>query len=205
MDRFKRKTAIALATAGLVALTLGTTTIGAAPLAGNHIVPASTTVSGKSTSTVFSAGGIIVTCTNSVAGGKTPADGLSFAIKPLPSFNDGTSTAPCTDSFGGTDTTVTTGKWSLKFLNPTELEIVVPKAGAVVTNSLGCKITLAPSKAYDVKAPGDYDGVSKLTLNIPTAGGLPVTVTGGLQCPVTAKTASFKAVYTFTPGMADVS
>jgi hypothetical protein len=205
MDRCKRKTAIALAAAGMAALTLGTATTGAAPLTGNHIVPASTTVSGKSTSTVFIAGGITVTCTNSVAGGKTPADGLSFAIKPLPSFNDGTSTAPCTDSFGGTDMTATSGKWSLKFINPTELDIVVPKDGAVVTNSIGCKITLAPAKAYDVKAPNDYDGISKLTLNIPTKGGLPITITGGLQCPVTAKTASFSAVYTFTPGMAEVS
>src|ERR1700683_848513 len=100
MDRFKRKTAVGLAVSALVALTLGATTTGAAPLAtGNHIVPAKTKVSGKSTSTVFAAGGITVTCTNSVAGGTTPAKGLSFPISPLPTFNDGTSTAPCTDSF----------------------------------------------------------------------------------------------------------
>jgi hypothetical protein len=203
MDRFTRKTAIALATAGMVALTLGTTTIGAAPLAGGHIVPASTTVAGASSSTVFDAGGITVTCTNSTAGGKTPANGLKFKINPLPAFNDGTG-HPCTDTFGAMDTTTTTGKWNLEFKNPTELEIIVPKAGVVVTNSLGCTITLAPTKAYTIAQAGDYDGVSKLTLAIPTAGGLPITVTGGLQCPVTAKTASFNAVYTFTPGMSDV-
>jgi hypothetical protein len=202
MDRFKRKTAVGLAVSALVALTLGATTTGAAPLAtGNHIVPASTTVSGKSTSTVFAAGGITVTCTNSVAGGKTPKAGLSFPIKPLPTFNDGSS-APCTDSFGGTDITTTSGKWTLKFINPTELEIVVPIKGAVVSNSLGCTITVAPTKAYDVKAAGNYDGVSKLTVKITT---LPITVTGGLQCPTTATKSSFTATYTFTPGMSEVA
>jgi hypothetical protein len=201
MDRITRKTGIGLAVAALVALTLGATTTGAAPLAGKHIAPASTKVSGKSTSTVFAAGGITVTCTNSVAGGTTPANGLSFPIKPLPTFNDGTG-SPCTDSFGGTDNTKTKGTWTLKFINPTELEIVVAKAGAVVTNSLGCTITVAPTAAYDVKAAGNYDGVSKLTVKITT---LPIKVTGGLQCPTTATKASFTATYTFTPGMAEVS
>ncbi len=66
----------------------------------------------------------------------------------------------------------------------------------MVTNSLGCTITVAPTEAYDVKAAGNYDGVSKLTVKITT---LPIKVTGGLQCPTTATKASFTATYTFTP------
>lgn len=149
------------------------------------------------TNTVFAAGAITVTCTTSTAGGKTPKSGVKFTINPKPTFSDGS--GPCTDSLGFTDTTVTSGTWSLKFVNPSELEVVVPVAGAVVHNTAGCAITLAPTKALNIK--GTYDGVSKFTIN---ATGLPIKITGNpLICPAATK-ATFKATYNFVPGMSEV-
>jgi hypothetical protein len=193
-----RKTSIALAAMGLVALTLGAGAATAAPLVTKpHIVPPNTTVAGTSSSTVFSAGAIIVTCTTSTAGGKTPKNGIKFTINPKPTFSDGS--GPCTDSLGFTDTTVTSGTWSLKFVKPSELEVIVPIGGAVVNNTAGCTITLAPTKAVNIT--GAYDGVSKFTIN---ATNLPIKITGSpLICPSTTK-ASFRAVYTFAPGMSEV-
>ena len=193
-----RKAAIALAALGLVGLTLGAATATAAPLVTKpHIVPPSTVVAGTSTSTVFAAGAIIVTCTTSKAGGKTPKSGVKFTISPKPTFSDGA--GPCTDSLGFTDTTVTSGTWSLKFVKPSELEVVVPIAGAVVHNTAGCTITLAPTAAVNIT--GAYDGVSKFTIN---ATGLPIKITGSpLICPSSTK-ATFKATYTFVPGMSEV-
>ncbi len=84
--------------AAAAALTLGAfgahTASASAPRAStdtdDHYVPAATQVNGHSNSTVFTVGGITVTCTNSDAGGKTPATGLkAFALNPLPTFNDG--------------------------------------------------------------------------------------------------------------------
>src|ERR1700676_5365950 len=103
------------ATATLAFSAVGAHASSAAKDADDHYSPANTQVSGHSSSTTFTVGGVItVTCTNSDAGGHTPATGLgAFAISPLPTFNDG-GTAPCTDNFGGTDTTVTKGAWKLQ-------------------------------------------------------------------------------------------
>jgi hypothetical protein len=180
--------------------------------------PANTTVSGHATNTVFTAGPITVTCTNSVAGGKTPkatAHLKAFNLKPLPVFNDGTG-QPCTDNLGFTDTTNTNntnGKWKIQFIdapndeNGTEpnsgdkLSVTVPKAGAIVTNSAGCTITVAPTAAF--KVVGAYDDVNKFTVAITN---LPIHVTGpGGVCPLSTNVAHFNATYTFTPGVSDSS
>jgi hypothetical protein len=182
---------------------------------GGHSPPAGTV-------TCFSIPGtspvITVFCKNSVAGGKTPATGIgAFHISPLPTFDNGAGT-PCTDSLGGKDTSTaneTNGKWMIKLLDSKaaadetpgtepnagdKLQVTVPKAGVIVTNTLGCTITVAPSAAFKVK--GAYDDVSKFTVSITN---LPIITSGG-SCPLPASAVStFNAVYTFSPGVTDKS
>jgi hypothetical protein len=196
---------------------------------GGHTPPAGTV-------TCFSIPGnspvITVFCKNSVAGGKTPAydpatpggpgDGDDFKpikITPLPTFDNGGG-APCTDSLGGSDTSVsnsTHGVWTLTFKDAATDEtaaepgggdkmiVSVPGAGVIVTNTLGCTITVNPAvngvfKAF--KVTGAYDDHSKYTVAIAN---LPVTTTGG-SCPLPAATTStFNAIYNFTPGVSDGS
>lgn len=183
----------------------------------DHYNPANTVVNGHSSSTVFTVGPITVTCTNSNAGGKTPAKGLkAFNLSPLPTFNDGSASAPCTDTVGGSDTTTTNntnGKWKIGFKDAAndesqtepnsgdKLVVTVPKAGAIVNNSLGCTITVAPNGAF--KVTGSYDDVNTFTVNITN---LPIKVTGPTGvCPLSSTTSSFKGTYTFTPGVSDAS
>lgn len=222
MTSRKHKLGALVGLAAAAALTIGA--FGAHPVAASngvqaakdtddHYNPAGKKVSGHSSSTVFKAGPITVTCTNSVAGGKTPATGLkAFNLKPLPVFNDGTG-QPCTDSLGFTDTTVTSGKWTIGFIDAAndeagnepnsgdKLVVTVPQAGAKVTNTGGCVITVAPGGPFQVV--GTYDDVNKFTVSISN---LPISVTGpGGVCPLTAKKSSFNGTYTFTPGVTDAS
>lgn len=197
---------------------------------GGHAPPAGTV-------TCFSIPGtspvITVFCSHSVAGGKTPAydpataggpgdgdDAKAFAINPLPVFNDGSSSQPCTDSLNGTDTSLannTHGTWKIGLKDAAsdesstepntgdKLVVSVPGAGVIVTNSLGCTITVNPpvSGVYKVfKVTGAYDDVSKFTVSITN---LPVSTSGG-SCPLPANTTStFNAIYTFSPGVTDGS
>ena len=217
MARHIHRRGALLGVAGLAALTIGSVGVHAATVAGDtddHYTPAATQVTGHSTMTVFSVGPITVTCTNSVAGGKTPATGLGgFAIKPLPVFNDGSSTAPCTDNLGFKDTTTTSGAWKIGFkdasLDETKTEpnatgdsliVTVPMAGAVVHNTAGCTITVAPNGAF--KVPGTYNDAGTFSVNIKN---LPIKVTGGGVCPVSATTSTFTGKYTFTPVVVDAS
>jgi hypothetical protein len=217
-----RKTGTMAAAAALAAMALGAAVASAGPLAtdtDDHYNPISTQVTGTSTSTVFAAGGVTVTCTHSIAGGKTPAKGLgAFKINPPVQFNDGSPTARCTDSLGFTDVTTVSGTWKLKFIDlPGEsetatepnsgdkLEVIIPIGGAVVSvmnaNSLVCTITVAPTKAF--KVIGTYDDVHTFTVAITN---LPITVTGSsLFCPLSATKSTFNATYSFTPGFGDAS
>jgi hypothetical protein len=208
-----------VAATAIAAMALGAAVASAGPLAkdsDDHYNPVSTVVAGAAGTNTFAAGGILVTCTHSTAGGKTPATGLkAFAIAPLPTFNDGASGAPCTDSFGFTDFTTTSGAWKLAFLDAAgdetqtepnsgdRLEVIIPKAGAVVTVKNGistvCTITVAPAASF--KVIGTYNDVNTFTVAITN---LPVSITGGIICP-TATKASFNATYTFTPGFGDAS
>ena len=183
----------------------------------DNLTPASTAVTGTSHKTVFSvaAGAIVVTCTLSKAKATTPATGLGpVNLTSPPTFTDGGNPpAPCTDNLGATDTTATSGTWTLKFVdapndetgtepNATgdKMQIVVPQGGAVVTNSLGCTITVAPNGPFTVT--GKYDDTSKLHVSITN---LPISVAGGPQCPTNATTSTFQGTYTFSPGVHDGS
>jgi hypothetical protein len=236
---------VAVATAALALSGAGAYHASSAPLAADtddHYSPANTTVTGNAATTLSTAqcGGhtppagtvtcfaipgsspvIVVFCTRSIAGGKTPATGSKpFKISPLPVFDDGSGTKPCTDSLGGTDTSVansTHGTWTIGLVDAPndetktepnagdKLTVSVPGAGVIVTNSLGCTITVNPPvggvfKAF--KVTGAYDDHSKFTVSITN---LPVTTTGG-SCPLPASTIStFNAIYTFTPGVSDGS
>jgi hypothetical protein len=170
---------------------------------------------------------ITVFCSHSVAGGTTSAydpaspggpgdgdDAKAFHISPLPVFDDQPTHPYCTDSLGGHDTSVaneTNGKWTigLKDLtndeagpepNADHLVVNVPKAGVIVTNTLGCTITVAPTAAF--KVTGAYDDVNKFTVSITN---LPIITSGG-SCPLPASAVStFNAIYTFSPGVSDGS
>lgn len=215
------KKASALALAAAAALTLGggiARAVHAAPATpfatdtDDKYKPAGKLVTGTSHKTVFSvaAGAIVVTCTKSVASGTTPTTGLgTFTIKP-PTFSDGT--GPCTDNLGGTDTTSTSGTWKIGSIDQAndetgsepntgdKLFVIVPKAGAVVHNSLGCTITVAPNAPFTVT--GKYNDVSTFTVSISN---LPIKVVGGAQCPTNATTSTFKGTYVFSPGVSDAS
>jgi hypothetical protein len=196
---------------------------------GGHTPPAGT-------KTCFSIPGatpvITVFCSNSVAGGKTPAydpaspggpgDGDDFkpiTISPLPTFDDGAG-VPCTDSLGGNDTSVsnnTHGAWKLSFKDAAtdesatepnggdQMIVTLPSGGVIVTNTLGCTITVNPAvngvfKTF--KVTGAYDDVSKYTVAITN---LPISTTGG-SCPLPATAmSSFFSTYTFSPGVSDGS
>ena len=196
---------------------------------GGHTPPAGTV-------TCFSIPGnapvITVFCKNSVAGGKTPAydpatpggpgDGDDFKpikISPLPTFDNGGG-APCTDSLGGTDTSVsnnTHGTWTLTFVHVAndesatepnggdKMTVSVPGGGVIVTNTLGCTITVNPAVGgvyKPFKVSGVYDDHSKFTAKTTN---LPVATTGG-SCPLPASTVTtFNAIYTFAPGVSDGS
>jgi hypothetical protein len=182
----------------------------------DHYKPAATVIKGTSTKTTFSVPAsspvITVTCTHSTAGGKTPATGLgTFAINPLPVFNDGTG-HPCRDSLGGTVTTTTSGAWKIGFVDKAtdetsaepntgdKLKIIIPQGGAVVKTSEGCTITVAPNGAVTVT--GAYNDKGVLTLAI---GNLPVKTAGG-SCPLPISTNStFHGTYTFSPVVSDAS
>ena len=211
-----RKLGTLVAATAVAAMALGAAVASAGPLAkdtDDHYSPAGATVVGTAGINTFTAGAVTVTCTQSVAGGKTPATGLkAFNISPLPTFNDGTG-VPCNDSFGFKDTTTTSGVWKLAFLDAAgdetqtepnsgdRLEVIIPKGGAVVavTNagSPVCTITVAPTAAF--KVIGTYDDHNKFTVAITN---LPIHITGSIICP-TATTSKFTATYTFTPGLAD--
>jgi hypothetical protein len=209
----------ALVAASMMTLAFGAVLAHASPQAGDtddKYKPAATQVTGTSTKTTFSVPArspvITVTCTHSTAGGKTPATGLgSFAIKPLPVFNDGTG-HPCRDSLGGTVTTTTSGAWMIGFVDKANdetsaepntgdtLRIIIPKGGAVVKTSEGCTITVAPSGPFPVT--GVYNDKNTLTVAVAN---LPVKTSGG-SCPLPATTTStFHATYTFSPGFSDAS
>lgn len=205
----------AFATFAATALMLGTSLAHASPLAADtddKYNPGGKLVTGKnSTSLTFVAGAITVTCTFSTAGGTTPKTGLApFTMKPLPVFAD-TGNKPCTDNIGGMDTTKTVGAWKIGFVDAPndesqkepntgdKLEIIIPKAGAVVSNSFGCTITISPNGTTTVK--GTYDDKSKFTLSKVT---IPIKIVGGGICP-TNTTATFSGTYIFTPGFGDGS
>ena len=216
MARSIHKRGALLGVAALAALTAGTVGVHAAGVAGDtddHYTPAATQVTGHSTKTVFTVGPITVTCTNSVAGGKTPATGLgAFKLSPLPVFNDGSSSAPCTDNLGFKDTTTTLGAWTIGFkdaaLDETKSEpntgdklvVTVPKGGAVVHNTAGCVITVAPTAPFKVTGTYNDKGLFVVSIN-----NLPISVTGSGICPVTAKTSTFNGSYTFSPVVVDAS
>jgi hypothetical protein len=209
----------ALAAASMMALAFSFVLAHASPQAADtddKYKPAGMQVNGTSSKTTFSVPGgspiITVTCTHSTAGGKTPATGLGmFAISPLPAFNDGTG-RPCTDSLGGTVTTTTSGAWKIGFVDKASdetsaepntgdrMQIIIPKAGAVVHTSEGCTITVAPSGP--VTLTGTYNDKTTLTVSVTN---LPVTTSGG-SCPLPASTTStFHGTYVFSPGVSDAS
>ena len=213
----KHKLGALVGVAAAAAFSVGIIGAHAAPLVtetDDNYIPASTQVTGTSHQTVFSVGPITVTCTNSVAGGKTPALGIKpFAIKPLPVFNDGSSSAPCTDTVGATDTTTTSGAWKIQLKDAPndetqtepnsgdKLIVTVPIGGAVVNNSFGCVITVAPTAAF--KVIGTYDDHNTFTVNISN---LPIKVTGPAGvCPLSSTTSTFSGTYVFTPGVSDGS
>ena len=217
MLRIRKAATVAAATA-LATMALGAAVASAGGLATDvdHWNPGNTVVAGNAiTNTVFSAGGITVTCTHSTAGGKTPATGFKpFVITPKPTFDNGGG-APCTDSFGFKDYTTTSGTWKLGFLDAAgdeaqsepnagdRLDVIVPKAGAVVLvkngSSTVCTITVGPTGSQ--KVIGAYNDANQFVVNVTN---LKISITGGIICPSSTQ-ASFKATYQFTPGFSDAS
>jgi hypothetical protein len=104
----------------------------------------------------------------------------------------------CPTNIGATTTTTTSGSWSLSGQNGSTITgyLTVPKAGAVVTTSNGCTITIAPNGPVNVNGTwtnGNSRTPSRLTIsNAP----VPVSVSGGFGC--FGSTASFSATYDVT-------
>jgi hypothetical protein len=175
----------------------------------------STTVTATNiTNLVFTVGGLTDTCTHSSSSGKPPAAGLKKTNATPPVFDNGGG-APCTDNAGGTDTTHTSGKWQTQGKdtdgsageNATEpntgdkVLIFVPIDGAVVTNSLGCTITVNPDSTLDptdgytkpFKVTATYDDKSIFKVKLSN---LPVYVQGTTAACPDRNTAGIHATFT---------
>jgi hypothetical protein len=187
----------------------------------------STTVGVQSiTDLVFTVGGLTDTCTNSTSSIVPPASGLGKVNATAPTFNDGPGN-PCTDNAHGTDTTATSGKWQFKEAdkdgtageNASEpntgdkLTIYVPIDGAVVTNSLGCTITVNPDASLDptdgYKTPepvsASYDDVHIFKVKVSN---IRVFVQGPASCPDAGASgvhASFTGNYQLSMQVTDAS
>jgi len=202
----------------------------------DNILPLATISVGASGTTTFTvpangAGGLTVTCLHSTDVVKTPAGagGATQNVLTLPpTFDNGIAANgipnKCTDNLNGTTVTTTKGPWAAQIIdlpnepttgaggepNVDNVNVIVPKAGAVVKTSEGCTITVAPQAPYTVQGTMD-DNTGQLTVNITSAtNALPALVTGGGLCPVTPSAAScagqtpafcstFHGVYQFTP------
>jgi hypothetical protein len=134
---------------------------------------------------------ITVTCTTFHAQGTLPNSGLTATIAP-PTISG------CTDTIGGTDTVKTNqtnGKWQVTFVDSAsetaaepnsgdQVQLVIPKAGAVFTDSVlsGCTITAAPTGPAPVT--GTYNDVNTDSVS---KASIPVSATG---CTATAASAT---------------
>lgn len=232
----------ATAVSAAVVMALGAALVHAAPATSDsddNYKPANTHITGTATGTpaqcptigrpagtvtCFSVPGqkptMTVYCTHSTSGGLTPATGLGlFVVNPPVVFNDGytgTTPKPCTDTLGGTETTVVSGTWKIGGIDAAndegsaepnsgdKAEVIVPQAGAVVNTSQGCRITVAPNGPYT--AIGPYDDHSKFTVPVTN---VPVIVTKlKSSCPLPANVpllSTFFATYIFSPGVSDGS
>ena len=215
--RIRRSGTLAALAGATVALSAGLPAAASTSDSDDSLTPASTVITATSTQTVATTpSGMSLTCTNSTTSGRTPATALGAIKVSPPVFNDGYNTSgapkPCTDSAGGTDVITTGGTWKVKFLdkksdeNTAEpgagdrIKLVIPQGGAVDHNSFGCVVTLAPSGAFALK--GTYDDVNTLSINVSN---VPVSVSGPSLCTPGSATGSFSAVYTFSPGVSDLS
>jgi hypothetical protein len=182
------------------------------------------------TNLVFTVGGLTDTCTHSTAAFKPSASGTGLKKITLPSppvFDNGGGAA-CTDNAGGTDHTATKGKWQTQEKdsdgtageNATEpntgdkILVFVPIDGAVVTNSLGCTITVNPdstldpgdgyTKPFKVTATYDDKNIFKVKLS-----NLPVYVQGTTAACPDRNTAGIHATFTgnyqFNSNITDLS
>ena len=160
---------------------------------------------------------VTVTCTTSSLSAVTPATGFLFTKVTRPTFSG------CTDSLGGTDTVVTSGKWTLKFRDAAAdeskgepgvvarstvttsgdgLGLSVPPGGITLTPSTfpTCNVIVSPGVRTPVHAA--YDDINTATIN---GASLPAAADSGCPGGAQAVTAIFNATYVNNPGFSDVS
>jgi hypothetical protein len=196
-----------------------------------HCYDGTTLVTATNTTNILlTVGGLTDTCTHSTAAFKPSAAGTGLKkinISPLPVFDNG-SGAPCHDNAGGTDSTKTSGKWQIQEKdndgtageNAAEpntgdkILIFVPIDGAVVTNSLGCTITVNPDSTLDptdgytkpFKVTGSYDDINTFKVKVSN---IPVYVQGTTAaCPdrnTAGVHATFSGSYKFNSNITDLS
>jgi hypothetical protein len=192
-----RKLGVVASVAGMAAVGLAVAPSASASTAATaHLSPASTVITGKTTSAAFAGTvdgfALTVSCTGFTSTGKTPADGLTVPLSKPPTFSG------CTDSLGGTDTVTTAGKWKL-VANSTgsKFTIDLPVKSATFTSSLlsGCVIQVTPTKAGTLA--GKYNNKNTLTI---TKASFALSGTG---CS-TGATATATTTITFTPNVSVV-
>lgn len=151
----------------------------------DNISPASTAFTASNSGNITFNGSLdgvsyTVTCTSSSLTATTPASGLGpVTLTNPPSFSG------CTDNHGGTDTIMTSGTWTLKFIDLANdegisigsttdepamhaghsgdsLQITIPAGGGVFTTTAlrGCTLT---TKATTIT--GAYDDVNTVTFS----------------------------------------
>jgi hypothetical protein len=188
MIRSRTRLAVVVTVVAAAATVLGTTT-----MAFGSVKPG-TTVTGKSTNTVFtgSINGVPITvkCKSFTDKVKVTSSDKTSASIPPPTLTG------CTDTLKGTDTIKTTGKWELKVNSAgTTLTLVIPKDGATFSSSRlkSCKITVAPTGPVNVN--GSYssstgtDTVTNQTIAIKGSG-----------CSATSSTINSTVKFTPNPG-----
>lgn len=201
------------------AFTAGPTMALAAPQAAEdgadtfNVAPGTAVTGTNSSAVTFTVSGITITCTVSTFSGTTGTS-LKFKIPP-PTFSDGVGNS-CTDSAGATDTFTsnsTNGKWAVvekDFSNKgagdedlpepnatgDKMQLHIPQAGLVDSNSVGCTFTFAPSGAVGVTGTYDDAGTFKITKAVP------ITFAGPSYCS-TNTTATFSVTYTLSPAIFD--
>jgi len=238
MHRNRKVATLGIAAVGVLALGTAWTHVSAGSRVhqaqqadtGDVLAPLNSISVGTNTGTSFTVpangtGGLTITCTSSISVAKTPlqAGGTIQNLLPLPpTFDDGPGPngipKKCTDNLNGTTVTTTKGPWAAQAIdnasdtepNIDTVDVIVPKAGAVVKTSEGCTITVAPQAAYTVVGSyNDSTGVLSVNLTDPI-NGLPALVQGGGLCPTTPPAAScsgqspafcstFRGDYTWSP------
>ncbi len=186
----------------------------------NHSGTATATNSGNTT---FAVGTFTVSCTHSTATFSIPASpSVATNLNGLVFDDDsGPPPSPCNTSTAGvtatTSVSTANGSWTLTFNdigdtgtdqssntgdsgepNSDSATIAIPKAGATITTSNGCTITVDPSAGSNVTASYNDAGTAKFSSQR-----VSVSATG-TNCP-SGTTGTFNGTYTVSPSLSDVS